>query len=98
MSIVEEIKQSRIVLLTKEQKEGILQSVKEQMKYKESALIFGAAHFGNQIWKFANGKCNDCQAPYKYHSAISEWLRAIGFKTQRYYNRLGVDQGLEVWI
>lgn len=92
MSIQEEIRQSRLSLLTKDEKDRILGCIKEQMKYKETALIYGAAHFQNQVWNFNT----ECQAPYKYHSALSEWLKSIGFTTRRYYNKLGVDQGLEV--
>ena len=96
MTIIEEIKQARNQMLTEEQKSEILKRVKNQLVIKKEAIIDGARHYQNQEWLFRGETY--VRAPFKYHAAISAWLEDLGFMTSRYYNRGGVDNGLQVWI
>lgn len=96
MNVIEEIRNNRIQLLNEEHKKKILDNVKYQLTYKSEALVEGAAHFRSQECVFREN--HNCRAPFKYHPAIEEWLRSLGFKTSRYCNKGGIDQGLSVWI
>lgn len=96
MSIIDEIRRGRVEFVPAEYKDKILMCVKTQLIKNETARIDGAAHYNNQEWKFPES--GYCSAPYRYHAAIAEWLRGLGFHTQRYYNPGGVDNGLQVWI
>lgn len=98
MSVIDDIKKGRESLITEEQKTKILKNIKCQLLSNESALIWGASHFSNQRWFFPDNSWQSCEAPYKYHAAISTWLEGLGFKTNRHYNKGGVEQGLEVRI
>lgn len=96
MSIIDEIRKGRVEFVPAEYKEKILMNIKEQLIKNDNARIDGAAHYRNHEWKFPESGI--CAAPYRYHAAIAEWLRSLGFHTQRYYNQGGVDNGLQVWI
>ena len=99
MNIVEQIKQERLAQLTDEQKEGILTYLRDNLKYSDSAIIFGAKHYPEYEWvrsKFDNH--GYCEAPYNLHPAIADWLSQQGFKTERAYNKMGIEQGMKVWI
>lgn len=96
MSIIEEIKQSRQQLLNDEQKKAILRSVKEQLITERHAIVDGAPHYRDQEWGSLDRWI--IRTPYKCHAAISEWLEGLGFKTSRYYNRGGIDNGMKVWF
>lgn len=96
MSIIDEIKQARTQLISEEHKRQILLRIKNQLIKDEYAIIDGASHYPEQSWKF--GETTYVRVPFKYHAAISEWLQSLGFKTSRYYNRGGVDNGLKVWF
>lgn len=95
-NIIEEIKQSRIASISEEQKNSILENIKRQLVHKYEARIDGAAHYREQVWNFPKDKY--CQAPFEFHAAIEQWLKSLGFRTRRYYNSFGVDQGLLVSI
>ena len=95
MTIIEEIKQARQQLITGEQKEKLLENIKQQLVTDNTALIEGAPHFSEQVWRFSKWSC---RAPYKCHAALAEWLQSVGFHTRRYYNKGGVEYGMEVWI
>lgn len=101
MSVIDEIKAARASQLTEEQKNKLLAYVKKVLTQKDHAVIGGAAHFSYD-WKIPDPNTKDwwrdCFAPYKYHPAITDWLRSLGFKCRRYYNRGGVDQGICVQI
>lgn len=96
MSIIDEIRKQRIAFVPEEYKEKILINIKHQLTYKEVARIDGASHYASRDWSFPDNSY--CYAPYIYHAAISEWLNSLGFRTSRYYNKGGVDNGLNVWI
>lgn len=96
MNIIQEIKNERIAFVPCEYKQSILENIKMQLKTQQYARIDGASHYANRGWNFP--KNSYCYAPYKYHVAISEWLNSIGFHTQRYYNKGGIDNGLQIWI
>lgn len=95
-NIIEEIRKDRINLIPDEYKHAILRNIKTQLAYSSTARIDGAAHYANRDWSFPSNSY--CYAPYKYHAAISEWLKTLGFNTSRYYNKGGVDNGLQIWI
>lgn len=95
-NIIEEIKKERVELIPEEYKNAILDNIKMQLKYSEIARIDGAAHYPNRDWDFPDNRY--CYVPHKYHAALSEWLKTLGFYTRRYYNKGGIDNGLEVWI
>lgn len=98
MNIIEQIKQKREQLLSEEYKNKLLDNIDCQLTYDDTALIEGAPHFADQVWRFPKERGYSCRAPYKFHAAISDWLRSLGFKTRRYYNKGGVEYGMEVWI
>ncbi len=98
MNIIDEIKRERASLITEEQKQKMLVNLKFQLKYKDSALIWGAPHFQNEYWNLPGEEWRDLRVPYKFHAAVSEWLQSIGFHTRRWFNKGGVEQGMEVWI
>lgn len=95
MSIIDEIKEARKQLVNEEQKTKILLQVKQQLTTREYAIIDGASHYRNQTWILED---HYIRAPFKCHAAISAWLQELGFKTSRYYNQGGVDNGLKIWI
>lgn len=102
MSIIEDIKQARMNLLTIEQKKRILANIKAQLLKKDYALVKGAAHYGK--WDFPDKEREmrgfACEAPYSMHPAISEYLHSLGFHTRRHY--IGsvrvTDYAMEVFI
>lgn len=96
MSVIEEIKQARQELVNEEQKSKILSRIKAQLIVKDFAVVDGASHYRDQDWRF--GDTTYVKAPFKCHAAISAWLNDLGFKTSRYYNKGGVDNGLKVWF
>lgn len=96
MSIIDEIKQARNQLLSNDNKEKILARIKVQLIKESFAVIDGAKHYSSQEWKF--GELTYVKAPYACHTAIAKWLEGLGFKTSRYYNNGGVDNGLKVWF
>lgn len=106
MSIIEEIKTARKAQLTEEQKRKLLEGVKAQLVSNPYALIEGAEHYRaeDNRWRFPQDWRKSCnytgclQAPFKMHTAISEYLSSLGFYCRRWYNGGGVDQGLEVRI
>lgn len=98
MSIIDEIKKERKDFLPKERKEQILSYLRIQLKEHESAIIRGARHFPDQAWKIPMSKGSELHAPYNMHPAIKEMLEDMGFLTRRYYNKGGIEQGMEVWI
>lgn len=93
MSIIDEIKAARKEQLTDEQKGKILTFVSKSLTRDYKAIIYGAPHFGK--WEFREDIMR-CEAPYALHPAIEEWLKGMGFHCSRYYNKMGVEQGLEV--
>ena len=95
-NIIKEIQKERINLIPDMYKQAILDNIKLQLKYSDTARIDGAAHYSNRDWDFPSNSY--CYAPFRYHAAISEWLKTLGFVTSRYYNKGGVDNGLKVWI
>lgn len=95
MNVIEEIKKARIDFVPQEYKSQVLQNTKEQLVNSNFALIEGAQHFQNQEWSFRGTRC---RAPFKYHAAMATWLESVGFHTSRYYNKGGIDNGLQVWI
>ena len=101
MGLIEEIRAARVSQLTEENKEKLLAYIKKYLMRYDHALIGGAAHFSYD-WKIPDPDSKDwwrdCYAPYKLHSAITDWLTSLGFKCSRYYNRGGVDQGICVRI
>lgn len=98
--MINEIKKARAMLLTEEQKAFIKKYLKRELTYKPYAIIEGAKHFKNEWVLRDEPKRNfmQCRVPFQYHTAISDWLRSLGFNTDRYYNNGGVDNGLKVWI
>lgn len=104
MGIIDEIKRSRAAMLTDEKKEFILKYLKHSLKYRDYAIIDGAEHYkrvGTDKWITRDEPERNfmqCRAPYMCHAAIAEWLHSLGFKTCRYYNKGGIDNGLKVYI
>lgn len=94
-TIIDKIKSNRIDILSIDKKEEILIYVSTNLIYKDYCIIGGASHFIEQKWYNKN---DIFKAPFKFHSAISEYLKTLGFKTERYYNKGGIDQGLKVYI
>lgn len=95
MNVIDEIKRARQQLVSEEQKKEILSRIKTQLIEREYAIVDGARHYKDQEWRFGE---TYIRAPYRCHAAISEWLQELGFKTSRYYNKGGVDNGLQVCI
>lgn len=96
MSIIEEIKAQRAAMLTEEQKRMLLDGIKSQLTTRDYAIVDGAAHYSTK-WESRQIGCSTyASAPFKYHPAIADWLRSLGFRTSRYYNKRGVDNGLMV--
>lgn len=93
MNVIEEIKTARKNRLNDAQKEEILTFVKRQLAKSYTCVIYGAPHFGK--WEFRDERL---EAPYSLHPAIEVWLTDLGFQCSRYYNKMGVEQGLEVRI
>lgn len=109
MSIIDEIKRERINRVPEEYKSRILENIKFQLidcSHGDWALIDGAAHYPNQEWEFPSERerarfksYTPCiKAPFRFHEAIAEWLRTLGFSCCRHYNRGGVDNGMEIRI
>lgn len=93
MDIISEIKEKRNQLLTTEQKCKIIDFVKYALVKGYSVVIYGAPHFGE--WAITE---NRCEVPYRLHPAVEDMLKSMGFRCTRYYNKGGVEQGLEVRI
>ena len=101
MSIIDEIRSARIESVPAQYRDAILASVKAQLIdgwRGDYALIDGAAHYSRQEWKMPNTPGGTVCAPFRFHEAIAEWLRTLGFSCCRHYNRRGVDNGMEVHI
>lgn len=103
MSIIDEIRSARIESVPEEYRDAILASVKAQLVdgwRGDYALIDGAAHYPRQEWEIPKdpGGGGTVRAPFRFHEAIAEWLRTLGFSCCRHYNRGGVDNGMEVRI
>ena len=101
MSIIDEIKSARINSVPEEYRDAILASVKAQLIdgwRGDYALIDGASHYRPQEWKIPKDPGGTICAPFRFHEAIAEWLRTLGFSCCRHYNRGGVDNGMEVRI
>lgn len=96
MSIIDEIKNERVTMIDEDYKVKVLTQIKHQLTEREYAVIDGARHYQVQEWKFKGDTY--VKAPYKYHAALATWLEKLGFKTSRYYNNGGIDNGLRVWI
>lgn len=99
MNIIDEIRSERMNQVPEEYKQKILASVKSQLVngcHGDWAHIDGAAHYPNQEWQFPNSDWGSVRAPYRYHAAIADWLRSLGFSCCRHYNKGGVDNGMEV--
>lgn len=92
MNIIDEIKQARKSLLTEEQKNDILKSVKKELTIRDYFIIRGAPHFGK--WEYSRGYV--AEAPYRLHPAITDFLRSQGFHVSRYYNNFGVEFGMKI--
>lgn len=95
MSIIDEIRAARKEQLSDEQKSKILAFIKRDLTKGYKSIIYGAPHFGRWWFREDIGRC---EAPYAMHLAIEEWLKGLGFQCSRYYNKMGVEQGLEVRI
>lgn len=98
MTAIEEIRQAREQSISAERKVKVLEHLKKQLVNKESTVIWGAPHFRNEVWEIPDHPSSDLKVPYKHHAALSQWLQSLGFRTRRYYNRMGVEQGMEVRI
>lgn len=103
MSIIDEIRSARINSVPEEYKSAILASVKAQLIdgwRGDYALIDGASHYCRQEWEIPKDPSGGgtVRAPFRFHEAIAEWLRTLGFSCCRHYNRGGVDNGMEVRI
>lgn len=100
MSIIDDIRAERVAAIPAQYKDDILKSVKKQLvsgRNGDYALIDGAAHYCKQEWKFPEREWETIvTAPFRYHAAISDWLRSLGFSCCRHYNKGGVDNGMEV--
>ncbi len=99
MSITDEIRSARMNKVPEEYKKKILTSVKAQLidgYHGDWAHIDGAAHYPDQEWKMPSSPHGSVCAPFRFHAAIADWLRSLGFTCCRHYNKGGVDNGMEV--
>lgn len=99
MSVIDDIRAERVATIPAKYKDEILKSVRKQLvngSRGDYAIVDGAAHYPHQEWRIPVEDWQSVRAPFKYHAAIADWLRSLGFSCCRHYNKGGVDNGMEV--